>query len=140
MKMWIRSGHLAAVVAVTASLTVPLGQASAAPMIDHLSLKAASQGLAENVYWRGRGWGWGGPVAGGIIAGALIGGALAAPRYYGPYGYGYGYGYAPGYYAPPPAYVDAPPPGDDYCFRRFKSYDPASGTYLGYDGLRHPCP
>ena len=20
------------------------------------------------------------------------------------------------------------------------SYDPASGTYLGYDGLRHPCP
>jgi len=23
---------------------------------------------------------------------------------------------------------------------RFKSYDPGSGTYLGYDGLRHPCP
>ena len=27
-----------------------------------------------------------------------------------------------------------------YCARRFKSYDPGSGTYLGYDGLRHPCP
>jgi hypothetical protein len=27
-----------------------------------------------------------------------------------------------------------------YCAQRFKSYDPASGTYLGYDGLRHPCP
>jgi hypothetical protein len=27
-----------------------------------------------------------------------------------------------------------------YCSQRFKSYDPASGTYLGYDGLRHPCP
>ena len=27
-----------------------------------------------------------------------------------------------------------------YCARRFKSYDPASGTYLGYDGLRHSCP
>jgi len=27
-----------------------------------------------------------------------------------------------------------------YCARRFRSYDPASGTYLGYDGLRHPCP
>jgi BA14K-like protein len=26
-----------------------------------------------------------------------------------------------------------------YCARRYKSYDPASGTYLGYDGLRHPC-
>jgi hypothetical protein len=22
----------------------------------------------------------------------------------------------------------------------YQSYDPASGTYLGYDGLRHPCP
>jgi len=27
-----------------------------------------------------------------------------------------------------------------YCMRRFRSYDPASGTYLGYDGIRHPCP
>ena len=27
-----------------------------------------------------------------------------------------------------------------YCARRFKSYDPESGTYLGYDGLRHRCP
>jgi hypothetical protein len=24
--------------------------------------------------------------------------------------------------------------------QRYKSYDPASGTYLGYDGQRHPCP
>ena len=27
-----------------------------------------------------------------------------------------------------------------YCARRFKSYDPGSGTYFGYNGLRHPCP
>jgi hypothetical protein len=27
-----------------------------------------------------------------------------------------------------------------YCEQRFRSYDPRSGTYLGYDGLRHPCP
>jgi hypothetical protein len=26
-----------------------------------------------------------------------------------------------------------------YCARRYRSYDPASGTYLGYDGRRHPC-
>src|SRR5665213_2159182 len=26
-----------------------------------------------------------------------------------------------------------------YCAQRYKSWDPASGTYLGYDGLRHPC-
>jgi len=32
--------------------------------------------------------------------------------------------------------------GDDaaYCAQRFRSYDPGSGTYLGNDGLRHPCP
>lgn len=28
----------------------------------------------------------------------------------------------------------------DYCARRYRSYDPYSGTYLGYDGYRHPCP
>jgi hypothetical protein len=22
----------------------------------------------------------------------------------------------------------------------YRSYDPQSGTYLGFDGLRHPCP
>jgi hypothetical protein len=27
-----------------------------------------------------------------------------------------------------------------YCARRFKSYDPTTGTYLGYDRLRHSCP
>ena len=27
-----------------------------------------------------------------------------------------------------------------YCMRRFRSYDPRSGTYLGFDGLRHRCP
>ncbi|MBN9051709.1 MAG: BA14K family protein [Rhizobiales bacterium] len=83
---------------------------------------------------RGGGWGGGGAVLGGLAAGALLGGAIAASRP------GY-YDYGPGYYAPPPAYY-GPPPGDDvaYCMNRFKSYDPASGTYLGYDGYRHPCP
>ncbi len=45
----------------------------------------------------------------------------------------------PGYYARP-NYYDG---GDDavsYCLSRFKSYDPESGTYLGFDGVRHPCP
>jgi hypothetical protein len=27
-----------------------------------------------------------------------------------------------------------------YCAQRYRSYDPASGTYLGNDGLRHACP
>ena len=27
-----------------------------------------------------------------------------------------------------------------YCAQRYRSWDPASGTYLGFDGMRHPCP
>jgi len=26
-----------------------------------------------------------------------------------------------------------------YCAQRFRSYDPGTGTYLGYDGQRHRC-
>src|SRR4029077_9702826 len=78
------------------------------------------------------GCGGGAGVAARIIGGAIIGGAIAnsQPRYYGP-----------GPYYPGPAYY-APPPGDAvaYCMQRFRSYDPNSGTYLGFDGLRHPCP
>jgi hypothetical protein len=25
------------------------------------------------------------------------------------------------------------------CSERYRSFDPASGTYLGFDGSRHPC-
>jgi len=102
--------------------------------------------------WRGGG-GWhdgrrrdrdGGFIP-GAVAGAVIGGALASQSY-GYYG-GPGYYYSPGYYDD--QYYDdsvvtaAPAPvGDDvaYCMQTYQSYDPASGTYLGYDGLRHPCP
>jgi hypothetical protein len=30
-------------------------------------------------------------------------------------------------------------PGDGDCALRYRSYDPASGTYVGYDGRRHSC-
>ncbi|WP_162130944.1 BA14K family protein, partial [Bradyrhizobium genomosp. III] len=41
-----------------------------------------------------------------------------------------------------PSVAVVPDSGGDpaYCAQRYKSYDPASGTYLGYDGQRHPCP
>jgi hypothetical protein len=26
-----------------------------------------------------------------------------------------------------------------YCAQRYRSYDPRSGTFMGYDGRRHPC-
>ena len=116
---------------LVASIAQFSGAARAAPIGVSAAITKAIPSTIQPVYWRGRGWGWGAPVAGGLIAGALIGGALAAP-YYGP-------GYYPGYYGVP-AY--GPPPGDaiGYCMRRFRSYDPGSGTYLGNDGYRHPCP
>lgn len=72
---------------------------------------------------------------------------------YNAYGQGYGGGYEPGYveapqysygqgYAPRRAYRQSyVVTGSDpaYCQQRYRSYDLASGTYLGYDGLRHPC-
>jgi len=104
-----------------------------------LALAIAASALVVTAPAQARGWrhGGGGAIA-GFAAGAIIGGALAAS---GPYGYGYGYG--PGYYDEP---VYGPGPGYGggdaigYCMSRFKSYDPNSGTYRGYDGMRHSCP
>jgi hypothetical protein len=31
-------------------------------------------------------------------------------------------------------------PHDGYRCQRYRTYDPASGTYRGYDGQRHSCP
>jgi opacity protein-like surface antigen len=86
----------------------------------------------------GHGWGWG--AGAGFAAGSLLGGAIAANQgyYYGPGVYGYGYDYGPDYaYEAAPVYEGG---GSAYCAQRYRSYDPASGTFLGYDGLRHPCP
>jgi hypothetical protein len=82
----------------------------------------------------------------GVVAGAVVGGALAADSYayYGGPAY-YGPGYYDDQYSDDSAVVAATPaPGGDdavaYCMQTYRSYDPASGTYLGNDGLRHPCP
>ena len=53
------------------------------------------------------------------------------------------YYYDDGYYDEGVVAAQPAPAGDDsvaYCMQRYKSYDPDSGTYLGYDGQRHPCP
>jgi BA14K-like protein len=86
-------------------------------------------------------------IPGAAVAGAVIGGAIAANNAYDYYG-------GPGYYSGPAYYDDQyaddgavavvpGPVGDDsvsYCMQRYRSYDPASQTYLGNDGYRHPCP
>jgi hypothetical protein len=91
-------------------------------------------GYGGRYYGGGYGGGWG-YYGGGLAVGAILGGLLAAPYYGGGYYDGYGYdGYGYGYEAP------ADDSGVAYCMQRFRSYDPASGTYLGNDGHRHPCP
>ena len=83
-------------------------------------------------HWRHHHHGGWGAAAGGFAVGALIGSALAAPRYY--------YYDEPGYYYAPDVYAGPDPSTVAYCEQRFRSYDVSTGTYLGYDGIRHPCP
>jgi BA14K-like protein len=73
----------------------------------------------------------------GLATGALIGTALAAPWWYDDYDYVPAY-YEPAYYEYDDYTLDSP--DIRYCEMRFKSYDPVTRTYLGYDGRRHPCP
>jgi hypothetical protein len=122
------------------------------------------QGYARNY---GRGYGDAvGVGAAALATGAIIGGALQQNQgyYYPDDSYVYSDQYPATVYPDPypapvysdpgpaavypdqgPAYSDAAPQVADngdttaYCERTYRSYDPASGTYLGYDGLRHPC-
>jgi BA14K-like protein len=98
-------------------------------------------------HWRGgNGHGYGGYGVGvGVAAlatGALIGGAIASQNQ----GYYYGDQNYPGYSDPGYVYSNAGPVAYNnggtvaYCEQTYRSYDPASGSYLGYDGFRHPCP
>lgn len=114
------------------ALAIPFGSSSqAAPMLAASGIAKGDTNLLE-VQWRhdrhhgwhrnqwrggyrhhyGRGWG---PAVGGFVAGAAIGSALANSRAQGA-------------------------ENDAYCSSRYKSYDRSTGTYMGYDGNRHPCP
>jgi len=152
-----RSSKILAVALMAAAAPWLVAPAPAAPMSQSLALQNAVAPLVETVQYR-RGWGGGyrGGYRGGglgiglgLAAGALAGGILGATGPYGYYGYGPGYAYAPGYvYGYGPGYGYAPGYGQGYagggeaayCQQRFRSYDPGSGTYLGFDGVRHSCP
>ena len=139
----------AATFAIATSLASVSSLAMAAPVTNGSAIRSARPSTVETVRW----WWWGAPAA-AFVAGGLVGGALAAPYYgYGPYYPGpyYPGAYYPGPYYPgpgpyaaapaaAPAYAGAGEGGGSYCAQRFRSYDPSSGTYLGYDGQRHPCP
>lgn len=80
--------------------------------------------------------GWWGPGI-GFGAGYAIGSAYGSYPYYNNYYYDDdSYAYSPGYVE-----SDGVSAADvAYCQQRFKSYNVRTGTYLGYDGQRHPCP
>lgn len=79
----------------------------------------------------------------GLAAGAVIGGALAQPAPV----------YRPRYYEPAPRVIYREPAPVYYrgayepwtqewyraCNARYRTFDPGSGTYMGYDGVRHFC-
>jgi BA14K-like protein/PXPV repeat (3 copies) len=78
-------------------------------------------------YYNGFGYG-----AFGFAAGALLGSALSRPYYYEP---------APVYVAPAPVYVYQPwtPDWYTYCGGKYRSFNPDTGYFLGYDGEYHFC-
>jgi len=110
---------------LVASLPLALAilPASAAPLMPTQSSKATLP--IEQVQYRGghghggfrgghgHGGGIAGAVIGGLAVGALIAGAAAANQE------------AQDHHA--------------YCAQRYRSYDPASGTFLARDGMRYPC-
>ncbi len=123
-----------ALVAGAATLSTP---ASAAPARNIAAAGTLPNDLVQNVQYRrhyyhhrhhrrsSRGGAVAAGVLGGLALGAMIGAATAAPP------------------PPPPGYYARPYAADRdwlaYCSSKYRSFDPRSGTYLGYDGLRHPC-
>lgn len=94
--------------------------------------------------WRHGGYGYGygyrrGPGVGAAVGAGLLGfaagaaiGSAAANSAVRPVAV---------YETPAPVYArPVVVSGSSYCAARYGSYDPVSGTYLGYDGFRHPCP
>ncbi|HZP78877.1 MAG TPA: BA14K family protein [Pseudolabrys sp.] len=133
-------GFKKSIAPILIATVVAAGMTSAARATPLLSagkaLTSAVQSETLPVRWRGhRGSGGvGAGIAAGILGGLILGGIAASQ---GPYYYGPGY-----YYGPPPGYYYGPGYAGDwmaYCASRYRSFDPASGTYVGYDGRRHYC-
>jgi hypothetical protein len=127
---------LAACLTPSAAVAAPAGTGLS-------SLGAVDTQLVQQVgwrgrggYYRGRGYGYrgygyrgygyrnGGAVAAGVIGGLALGAAIAGAA------------------AAPPPVAYAPGGGADwiaYCSSKYRSFNPATGLYLGYDGQYHPC-
>lgn len=153
----IRTLVVAAALAGGALFALPASASPLAPATSAMASTQAGNDLVQTVQYRRYGYGpryYGGyrrgpavgaGVAAGIIGGALAAGALAAPPpppvYYYP---------EPVYVAPPVVYAPPVPRAygysvEDtdavaYCSRRFKSYNPETGTYIAARGVIRACP
>lgn len=153
----MKTAILCSVAASGLALVMAAGPAGAAPLASMSGLAASSRAVTalpvETVqYYYGRpyyrrpgvGAGVAAGVAAGVLGGALAAGALAPPVYAAPpvyvappvYGYPV-YG-RPVYSAPAPVYAEEG--SVEYCARRYRSYNAATGTYIGRDGATHYCP
>lgn len=131
---------VASALAAVPAVAAPLGHAGVP------AVAAADSMPVETVQWRRYGYGPGyygpgpyyyrrGPSPGAAIGagiaagaiGALAAGAIASQA-------------RPVYPAPAPVYADPTPDEIAYCSRRFRSYDPETGTYIGSGGVVRSCP
>jgi anti-sigma factor RsiW len=115
-------------IAAAAAFTLAVPTSAAPLMTGSAALSQAAPSATLNVqHWRHGhrrhhyhgGGGGTGALIGGLAAGAIIGGAIAAGQ---------------------AQAAQQAQQAHSYCAQRYRSYDPRSGTYLGYDGYRHPCP
>lgn len=153
MKRIFKSSIAAAMVAATAASTVPAQAGDGWHRHDYrrpivVERNSGAELLAAGVL--------------GLAAGALVGSALAQqpqpvyrePAYRHPHNF-----VRPSpdrhYFPPAPHYVTVTetvtyepvyatfepwtPEWYRYCENRYRSFDPATGTFLGYDGIRHFC-
>lgn len=139
-------GRITSIALVSLAMAMPAQKTNAQDALGGAIIGGAAGGLIGGAVGGGRG------VVPGIVIGAVAGAIIAQEgerRRNGRYYYRnscYVQRSDGSYIAVNPRECDAraeAAPADDtvaYCMERFRSYDPASGTYMGYDGLRHPCP
>jgi BA14K-like protein len=107
---------------LSASKSLAIGSPSTVETVDY----RRHYGRGHYGHRRGNGIGIGLGIAGAVIGGAIIADQVNRGRYYsGQSAYDYGDGGDSGY---------------DRCARAFRSFDPDSGTYTGYDGQTRRCP
>src|SRR5690349_19996317 len=109
--------------------------ASSAPTATTASADGNIQLAAHRYYW-GHGGDWGHHHHHGG-SGVWLG--LGLPLFGGPYYDDYYDSYDYGYYAPRAYYAPAGGSHVRWCMNRYRTYDPRSNTFIGYDGERHRC-